>query len=262
MLQTSTFGIPEIFAKRDLIRYLVKTHLKLTYSNKVLGFLWTLLDPLAMAAIYTLLVMFAFKQRDPRFPVLILTCLLSWKCFTVAVNSSVTAITNKNKIIQSIQFPKAIFPIATTWSAFTRYFASFLVLLPFLWIYHIEFTWNVLWLPVVVAVQVVFTLGFCILCSVIGVYLQDLENILSFGLKFWFYLSPAILDISLHVPKKYWIFFHINPFSSLFNSYKNVLIFGEPPVHYLIWTFLLGVVLLLVSLRIVAKLDHKIAKDV
>jgi ABC-type polysaccharide/polyol phosphate export permease len=94
------------------------------------------------------------------------------------------------------------------------------------------------------------------------VYFRDLQNILVFGLRLWFYLSPALFSIADRIPPTLRPIYMLNPFSSLFNAYKNILVRGLPPSVY-IWAALgFGVVFLAFGLWLFDKMEHRLAKDV
>ncbi len=252
-----------LWERRALVWYLVRSDLKVTYKNKALGYIWSLLDPLMMMVVYVVLVQVIFKQGGPQYPVLLFSALLAWRWFTHSVQQATTAISGKEKLIQTVAFPRIILPTQDVVSGLVIYALSLAALVPMMVIFHVNWSLNILWLPVIVGVQCVLTLGVALLCSVIGVYFRDLQNILAFGLRMVFYLSPALWSIADRVPVRLrTIYLVLNPFASLFEAYKSVLVRGEPPLLFIGVALLLGVALLIAGLVVFDRFEHRLAKDV
>ena len=104
--------IRAIWSRRDLVNYFVRTQLKILYKHKVLGFLWTILDPLMMMLVYVVLVVFIFQRGGPQFPILLFSTLLAWRWFIYSLSGSVTSITKNARLIQTVSFPKIVFPLS------------------------------------------------------------------------------------------------------------------------------------------------------
>lgn len=254
--------IKSIYKNRALIKYMVGAELKGNYKGTVLGFLWMILDPLFMMLVYVVLVSVIFQRGGPQFPILLFSALIGWKWFLQSsTNSLKTYITNRN-LIQSINVPLAIFPISKVILSMITFLASFVPLIPMLFIFDANISFNLLWLPVIIVFQLIFTLGVSLILSVAGIYFTDLQNIMQFGLKLWFYFSPALYSITL-IPEKYFNYYMIvNPFAALFSSYKNVLVYGKPPNEYLILFAIEGIIFVFVGLKWVIKSRSFIVKNI
>jgi ABC-type polysaccharide/polyol phosphate export permease len=116
-------------------------------------------------------------------------------------------------------------------------------------------------LPIPLFFQIVFTLGACLICAVIGTYLRDLKNILEFGIRLWWYLSPALytLEDALHGPLKF--IYNMNPFAWLFEAYKSILVRGQAPSWNFMWaTALFAVIALLAGLWLFTREERNLAK--
>jgi lipopolysaccharide transport system permease protein len=250
-----------IWSRRDLIKYFLRTELKIRYKHKLLGFLWTLLDPLMMMLVYIVLVVFIFKRGGPQFPVLLFSALLSWQWFTVALSKSVVSITSKVRLIQTIYFPKVVLPLSHVLLGLINYLLGLIVLVPFLFIFEARLTWNIFWLPVLIFLQLILTIGLSLFVATMGVYFRDLENILRFGLRIWFYLSPALYSVTDRIPEKYVSLYMLNPFSAIFNSYKNILVRGQPPSIYMLVFTGAAVVLFISGMMVFDRKEVNFAKD-
>jgi ABC-type polysaccharide/polyol phosphate export permease len=254
--------LKEILKRKDLLKYLVITQLKLSYVNKVLGYFWSLLDPLLMMAVYIVLVNFIFKRKDPQFPVLIFSSLLAWQWFTFSLSGAVNSISGKSKIILSIRFPLAILPISGVFSHLLRYLFGILALIPMLFIFNANPTITILWFPFLVIVQCMFTLGLCLIVSVMGVYFKDMNNIIQFVIRIWFYASPILYTAREALSEKNQaILFILNPFAAIFTSYKAIFVWGKSPSGYMGWVFGVSLIVLFMGLLTFKKFENRITKD-
>ncbi len=251
-----------IFKKQELLFYFIRTDLKIIYNHKILGFLWTILDPLLMMSVYIFLVVIIFKRGGPKFPILLFTSLLAWQWFTYSLIRSVVSITTKSKLIQSISFSKIVLPLSHIFVGMFNYFLGLIVLIPFLFIYEAKFSYNLFWFPILVFIQLLFTIGASLICAVLGVYFRDLQNIMKFLLRIGFYFSPVLYSISDRIPEKIQHLYMLNPFAVLLYSYKNVLVRGLPPSPFIILTVGLSFIVLISGIIVFKNNEKLFSKEV
>ena len=251
-----------IWHRRELLYYLVTSELKAEHKNKALGFLWSFLDPLLLMATYILLVVVIFDRGGPQFPVLIFCAIVSWRWFTSSLSAAIASITSKRSVVQTTRFPLMVLPLAGVVTGLVDYLAAFVILVPLLFAFDATFTVHVLWLPVLIVVQLVLTIGAALICAVLGTYLTDLKNILQFLLKLGFYLSPILYSVADTVPERFKVYYMLNPFAALIESYKNILIRGMPPSEYMGIAAALAVVVFLVGFWYFAREEHKLVKAI
>jgi len=237
--------------------------MKAENKNKVLGFLWSFLDPLLLFFIYMILVHVIFGRGGPQFPVLLFIALLSWKWFASSLSRAVTSVTSKVGLIQSVRFPLAILPLSGIIIGFFDWLFGFVILVPMLFIFEASFTVNVLWLPVLLLIEFVGTIGVCLIVAVWGTYLSDLGNIIQFVIRICFYLSPILYSVEETVPERLTTLYMLaNPFAGLLESYKNVLIYGTPPNEYALVGTAAGCVAFLIGLWYFSRNEYKLVKAI
>jgi homopolymeric O-antigen transport system permease protein len=223
-------GLSDLFGRRRLTRYLVGADIKRTHSDTVLGQLWWIIDPLLQMAVYIVLVSIIFKRPTPDYALFIFAAILPWKWFTTTLNDATLSVTGRQGLIRQIQFPKIVLPssavIAGTWS-----FLFGLVALGIVYLFFRDrLTPWVLLIPVIAAVQFLFTMALGILLSSLNAFFRDIQNVLRHVLRLWFYLSPALYSLALVAdgnPTIYAIL-RLNPFAVLFDSYRSVIWGSEP----------------------------------
>ncbi len=225
----------EIVAHRRLIGYLVRADLKKRGADTVLGNVWWILDPLLTMLVYVVLVSVILQSTQEAYPLFIFCAILPWKWFSSSVADSVTCITAREKVIKQVRFPKVVLPVASTVGGLVSFLFGLIPLgamLILLFPSHLS-PW-ILALPIVAAVQVILTFALCLLAGAVNVFYRDVGNLSIHLLRMWFYLSPALYSsdrihsIAAHHPELFAIY-ELNPFAGLFESYRNLLYYGQPP---------------------------------
>ena len=253
--------LKNVWQRRELLYYIVKFQMKAENKNKVLGFVWSFLDPLLLLLTYIVLVYYIFGRGGPQFPILLFIALLSWRWFASSLSRSVISITSKVGLIQSVRFPLIILPLSGIIIGFFDWLFGFAILVPMLFIFEASFTVNVLWLPVLLLIEFVGIVGACLIVAVLGTYLADLGNIIQFAIRIGFYLSPIIWMVEERVPERLITLYMVgNPFAGLLESYKNVLIRGTPPTEYALVGTAISCVALLVGLWYFSRNENKLVK--
>lgn len=251
-----------IWQRRELLFYLVTSELKAEYRNKILGYLWNFLDPLLLMATYIVLVVVIFNRGGPQFPVLLFCAILAWRWFTSSLSRSVTSVSSKVSVVQTTRFPLAVLPLTIVTTGLIDYLAGLIILLPMLFAFDATFSLHMLWLPLLLLVQLVGTIGAAFICAVIGTYLSDWGNILQFGLRMWFFLSPILYSVEETVPERYKTVFWLNPFSALLESYKNILVRGMPPSEYMVVPVAMAIIAFLIGLWYFGREERKLVKAI
>lgn len=213
---------------RHLLRYLVSSSLRTENSNTVFGFVWWILDPLLLAAIYVILVGVILGRGSPDFPVFVLTAMISWELFSKATNDAASETARKERSMRQIAFPKSVLPLATVLAAAVHFLAGFVVLL----IVAIPFgiypsILALLALPIAL-VQLAFTLGVAYFLSALNVFFRDTNKLTSYLFRMWFFLSPGLYSVSM-VPERFRDLYELNPFSTFFTAYRSVVMYHDVP---------------------------------
>ena len=213
---------------RQLVRYLVSTTLTKERTGRVFGYLWWLLDPLLMMAVYVVLVDVILRSGGENYPLFVFSAVLAWKFFSSGVATAMSVTIGKERLMRQIAFPRAVLPLAAVLAS-TIHFAFgigvFLVTALFFGVYP---DYTLVFLPVIVAAQLAFTLGLAFLLAALNVFFRDLQNLIAYVFRLWFYLSPGLYAVSA-VPEEYRSLYELNPFATFFTAYRDVLMYGEVP---------------------------------
>jgi ABC-type polysaccharide/polyol phosphate export permease len=260
-------AVREAWSRRRLIRYLVQADLKKKGADTLLGNLWWILDPVLQMLVYVVLVTVVFQRSIPAYPLFIFAAILPWKWFTSSVGDAIVSVTSQERLIKQIQFPKIVLPFASTVAGLVNFGFGFIGLAALLIaLYADRISATLVLLPVIAAVQFVFTLGITFLVAATNVFYRDLGNVSRHFLRLWFYLSPGLYSIDqvTHISKDApWLgtLFSLNPFTILFEAYRAV-IYSETTPDWGPLAALLGVsfILLVLSTWLFKRVEPAFAK--
>lgn len=233
-------GITETLSRRRLIAYLVRADLKKKGADTLLGNVWWVVDPLLQMLIYWLLVgVILARGTYPDYPLFIFAAILPWKWFASTISDGITSVAGQERLIKQIYFPKLVLPVAASMAGIVN-FAFGLVplsaLLVLLYSEHIS-PW-LLAIPVIAAVQLLFSTAIAIFLSAANVFYRDIGNLSRHLIRFWFYLSPVLYGVDmvkrmsdnhpgLEPIMSAW--FVLNPMVPILNAYRNVIYYGVAP---------------------------------
>jgi ABC-type polysaccharide/polyol phosphate export permease len=224
---------------RDVIRYryllqnLVKRDLKVRYRNSILGVLWSLLNPLFMMLVFSLIFGKLIPREDiPHYPVFFLVGLLPWNFFSGSILSGTVSITSNAPLIKKVFFPRILLPGASLLSNLVNFLLAFIVLVIFLYASGIGLTIHALWLPVLLFTHLLFILGLVLILSTVYVFYRDVVMILDVVMLAWFFLTPSMYPLDwLGEPRTIMnitvspavVMRWLNPMASIIDGYRTVL---------------------------------------
>ena len=222
-------AVAELWSRRELVRYLVQADLSKKGADTLLGNLWWVIDPLLQMLVYVLLVSVIFQRKQEAFPLFVFAAVLPWKWFTSAIGDAITSVSTQDKLIKQVRFPKIVLPMAALVSGVANFAFGLIPLLALMviWYPH-KLSVQLLWIPVIAVIQLVFTASLGMIVAAVNVFYRDVGNLSRHVLRLWFYLSPALYGpvtiAAMAVNHKTLIgFMEINPFYILFTAYRTAI---------------------------------------
>ncbi len=248
----------ELYRYRALILALVGRDVKARYRGAVLGFLWTILNPLTLMAVYTLIFSTYMRVAIPSYAIFLLSALLPWTWFSTSVSQGSVAILSGGALLKKVFFPPQVLPATVVLSNLVNYLLS-LLLLPIFYVVleHRISPIGLIALPLVLAIQFVLTLGFVVLVAAATVVFRDLQHLVTNLLMLAFFLTPIAYSTDI-VPEKYRPLVELNPFAPLMEAYQAIFHEGRIPALAPLGVLLVGGLLfLLLAVLIFERLrDH------
>lgn len=254
--------IKELWNYREMIISLVKRDLKGRYKGSVMGFLWTMINPLLQLAVYTFVFSVIMPSGVERFYLFLFVALVPWLFFSTCLSTGTTVIFAQQEMVKKIYFPRQILPISFTISQFVNMLLSFVVIFMVLIFSGIKFNFKALaCLPIIMLVQFILCLGITFVVSALTVYLRDLEYILSIISMAWMYLTPILYPIE-NVPEAYRGICYINPMTSIIVAYRDILYSSKvPEMGTLVIAVFMGILLLAIGLVSFEHLQRHFAEE-
>ena len=237
-------NLTNLLKYRQLIQAMVARELKARYRGSVLGFFWSFINPLLLLLIYSFVFSIVLPNRAPGlepYSLFMFCGILPWTWFSSSLLESSNVLISGGNLIKKVLFPAEVLPIVSVLSNMVHFFLGLPILALFL-IYHQhspDFL-DLLWFPVVVLVQLVFTLGLALIVSSLTVHFRDFKDILSNLVTFWFFATPIIYPMQMAVDRGGKIFLDINPMTHIIVSYQEILFFPGAFGHWK-WLVAMGV---------------------
>lgn len=170
----------ELYNYRELLRTNVKKEIRGKYKGSFLGVLWSFVNPLLMTLVYAIVFPFLLRSTTPHYVTYLVIGILPWTWFTTIIAQGTTTFLSNAGIIKKVYFPREILPISVVTSGLINYLISLLIIAIFLICSGIGFSGYILYLPLIIIVQYVFSLACVFLTSSINVYVRDAEYIINF----------------------------------------------------------------------------------
>ena len=227
---------------RGLIQSLVARDLKARYRGSVLGFFWSFVNPLLLLLVYSFVFSTVMKNTTEGIQpyALFMFCgILPWTWFSASLSEATNSLISGGNLIKKVLFPAEILPIVSVLANMVNFFLGLLILVPGLIYFHkLHLSFNLLWFPVTVLVQLVLTLALGLMLSALTVHFRDIRDLLFNILTLWFFATPIIYSWQQDNVRKYKHVFDLNPFTHLAISYQETLFYG--PVGHWKWLLSLG----------------------
>lgn len=191
----------DLWGFRELFGQLVKKELKVRYKSSALGFLWSMLNPLFLLAVYT--VVFSILGASfSYFSIWLLTGLLAWNFYSAALMQGTHAITGNSYLVAKVRFPREILPLASVGAALTHFFLQAAVLIGVLLAIWYPVDWAFVWLVVpAMVVLIVLAAALAVMLSALNVYARDTGHLLELLMLAWFFLTPILYPYQLVATK-------------------------------------------------------------
>lgn len=253
----------EVFGYRELIWNLVLRDLKARYKSSVLGYLWSLVNPLLMMGVFTVLFKYLLKSPIPNFPVFIIVGLLPWNFCTTAVSGAVVSITGQSALIKKVYFPREAIPIALVIANLINFLLALPAMIAIMLVLNAHLQPVALLFPAIVLIQTIFLLGLALFLSSLNVFFRDTQVIMDVLLLAWFFLTPVFYRLGDVVPQYARLVRWLNPMASLIDFYRDIFYLGGMPgLDALVRTLVTALLVLLVGYLFFLRLSPRFGEEV
>jgi lipopolysaccharide transport system permease protein len=222
-------GLVRLFGYRELVRNLVTKDLKLKYRGSVLGFVWSLANPILMLAVYSVVFTYILRIRRDNFAFFLLIGLLPWTFFAGTTAMATGTVVDSGGLLKSVRFPRAVLPIATVLFNLSQYLLTFGVLLPLmLVVFGVPLASPMVAFPAVLALLLLFTVGVALVVSSATVFFRDVRHFVEIALGVLFWATPIVYDVS-DLPERLRLPVLMTPLSAFISALHDIFYFQVWP---------------------------------
>lgn len=247
---------------RELLRNLTSRELKIRYKRSSLGFLWTLLNPLLMMAVFTIILGTIFGSQIEDYPIYFLTGYLPFAFFQASVMVASGSVVNNAGLITKVYFPRAVLPLSVVLSQLVHYMMANAILFVALVVVGYNF-WP--YLPVfafAVVLLCAFTAGLAMLIAAATTFLRDLSEFLPVAFLLLFYATPVIYSVEGDLEKYRWLI-NLNPMTHYVNMLRSATYeLRLPGLTTTLFCIVCSAVTLVVGYRVFTHYAARFAKEV
>jgi ABC-type polysaccharide/polyol phosphate export permease len=235
--------IRRVWAHRDLVLSLARRNYQLRYRQSLAGFFWALAPPLISVGVATLVFhrVARIDTGGTPYALFALAALAPWTFFANCLTYAATSVVQAHGIITRIPFPRAALPIAMSVTVLIDLAVASLAFLAFASLTGAGLPKTALWFPVLLLVEIVLTLGLVLLISALNVFVRDVHLAVPFLVQALLLVTPVMYPLKA-VPEALRSWYMLNPMTGLMESFRDVLLYGQPPTPSLLMPAVLGAI--------------------
>jgi lipopolysaccharide transport system permease protein len=217
--------LTEVWEYRELLYFLIWRDVKVRYKQTVLGAAWAVLQPLLTMVVFSLF--FGKLAKMPSdgipYPIFSYAALVPWTFFANGLGQGSASLVGSQNLIKKVYFPRLVIPIASVMSGVVDFVIAFVVLLGMMAFYGIAPTWNVVWLPLLLILAFVTSLGVGLWLSVLNVQFRDIRYTVPFLTQLWLFATPIAYPSSL-LGEPWRTIYGLNPMVGVVEGFRWALL--------------------------------------
>ena len=239
-------ALGELYAARELFIVWSWREIKARYKQSALGIGWAVVQPLAMTIVFAVVISKLLDvEQDTPYPIFVYSAMLPWTFFGTSLSTGVTSLVRNMGLLTKIYFPREVIPLASVAARFVDFLVAAAIMAGMMLVYQFPPTIHLVWIPLLVLIQILLTVGVVLIGSAVNVAYRDVGQVIPLLVQLWLYASPILytseqaieaieeayknsemaFGIESWVGQLYWL----NPMAGLLSGYRAVLLNNEPP---------------------------------
>jgi lipopolysaccharide transport system permease protein len=218
----------DLWLYRELVYFLTWRDLKVRYKQSVLGVFWAVLKPFMNMVVFS--IFFGSLAKMPSdgvpYPLFYFVGSLPWALFGDSLSVASRSLVSHGNMVSKIFFPRLIIPLSSVMASVVDFLISFVILIGLMFYYHYAPTINTLWLPLLMLLALITSLGVGFWTSALMVRYRDVGYILPFVTNLWMFITPVLYSASM-IPEKWRVIYSLNPMTGVVEGFRQVLL-GTP----------------------------------
>ena len=241
---------------KPLIHELVVRDLRVKYRRSFLGYIWSLLNPLLMMAVMTLVFSYMFRFDIPNYPLYLICGQTLFSFFSESTSMAMYSVIQNGALIKKVYIPKYIFPISRVFSCFVTMSFSLVSILIVMFFTKSPFYWTILLSPVPLFLLLAFCSGIALVLSSLAVYFRDVTHLYGVVTLAWMYLTPIFYPLSA-IPAELVPFIQCNPLYNYITFFRELVLYGTiPQIDLWLTCIITSAVAMIAGLLIFRKLQR------
>ena len=264
VLEPTTSLIPvrlgELWAYRELLYFLIWRDLKVRYKQTMLGVAWVIMQPLIMAAVFTI-----FLGRFARIPsagvpylLLVFSGLVPWTFFSTAVITSGNSVVANAHLLTKVYFPRLIVPLSAIGGRLVDFAISSLVLAGLMYYYRVDLSWKLATAPIFVLLLTALAFGVGTLTAAWNVKYRDVGIMLPVIVQVWLFVTPIVYPVDI-VPARWQSIYSLNPLVGLIEGFRAVLLNRALNLNALLFSTVITIALVIYALFVFRRMERDFA---
>lgn len=250
--------LKDFFHYKDLLKLLVARDIKLKYRRSVLGYLWSVLDPLLTMIVMTIVFSTMFNRNIDNFPVYLFCGQLLFNFMRNSTTQAMYSISNNGALIRKAYVPKYIFTFSKTISGMVDLLFNLVALVIVMLVTGAHFSWSNLLFPFVLLQLFVFCLGVGLFLAQANVFFKDVQHIYNAVMMAWMYLTPIFYPVEALPELVRWCITRLNPMYYYVKQFRDIFYVGTlPQAEYVIAGSVAALVMLVFGTGIFLKKQDK-----
>jgi ABC-type polysaccharide/polyol phosphate export permease len=249
---------------RELVRNLVIRDLKVRYRNSIFGFAWSLLNPLFLMVVLSVVFTVAFERATPvgNFPAFLIVGLIAWNFTSTSLSRAVNSVLENKQLVNKVFFPREVIPASVVLANFVHFVLAIPVLVVILLVLGVMPTPTILLLPPVMLIHLELVLGIALFVSCVNVFYRDMGVAMEVLLQAWFFATPIIyhhwiLPVWLQKP------FMVNPLAAIITAYRDILLLGQfPDRNFTLGALVSSTLIFVIGYAVYTRYAPKFAEEV
>ncbi len=253
--------IPELLHYRDLLWFLTIRGIKAKYAQSILGVSWAVIQPLFTTLVFTVVFGSLAKIDSNGVPYFLFSfvALVPWTFFANTLTESANSLVANANMINKVYFPRLVLPLSSIFSKGVDFMISFVLLIVFLFVYRIAPSWQLIYLPWLITVLLMTSLGIGMILSAMAVQYRDVKHAMTFAVQLLMYAAPVVYPTS-NVPEQWRTLYSLNPMVGVIEGFRSVFLHTVAfPYEWMLWGTLTSAILFIFSLFYFRKMERVFA---
>ncbi len=251
-----------LWAHREILRNFVARALKVKYHQSLLGYLWSLIEPLVYMAVYYFIFIILAGRPEREYPLLLLLGVLTWRLFSGLVQELSLVLVKNEGLIKRVYFPREVFIFSSAGFHLTTYVLSLLVAVPFLFYYRLAPTWWLAGLPLAALLTLLLAVGIGFAASCLHARARDTGEVVRLLVRVGFWFSPIIYTLD-RVPEAWRdVYLLANPVAVVITLVRAAITgqAGDLEPRHLMWTAAVAITIFVAGAVVFRRWERKAVK--